>query len=315
LPARIFYVVNFIYIFYFENEMLFNAAHPEGEFFRSTVFHMKRGEIIDTCNAWGIHPSKRFGQNFLCNRAILNRIVDGAGINGNDRILEIGPGLGVLTEALAERAHAVRAVEIDSGLVRYLRERFRDSENIEIIHADFLKYRGEGEFTKSVSNLPYYCSSEILFRTATEYHMDVFAMLQREMADRIVSEPGSRSYGALTVTLSFYYETVVLFKVNRNSFYPQPDVASSFIRLTRRDDRTLTVGEIELFHRIVKSAFWGRRKKLLNALSESPHLDIQRVLVRGILKDLNIDEGVRGEELTLEQFKELSRVMYAYKGE
>ncbi len=293
--------------------MLFNAANPEGEFFPNTVFHMKKGEIIGTCNAWGIHPNKRFGQNFLCNRAILNRIIDGADINGNDRILEIGPGLGVLTEALAERAHSVRAVEIDSGLVRYLRERFRDIKNIEIIHADFLKYRGEGEFTKSVSNLPYYCSSEILFRTATEYHMDVFAMLQREMADRIVSKPGSRSYGALTVTLSRYYETVLLFNVNRNSFYPQPDVTSSFVRLTRRDDSSLIEGEIELFQRIVRAAFWGRRKKLLNALSDSPHLDIPRGLVRGILGDLHIDEGVRGEELTLEQFKELSRVMYAYK--
>lgn len=276
---------------------------------------MKRGEIIDICNVWGIHPNKRFGQNFLCDGAILKRIIDTAEISESDRILEIGPGLGVLTEALAKEAHSVKALEIDSGLVSYLRDRFRDIRNIEIVHADFLKYRGGGEFTKSISNLPYYCSSEILFRSATEYHMDVFAMLQREMAERIVSKPGSKSYGALTVTLSLYYETVILFNVNRSSFYPQPDVASSFISLTRRDDRSLITDEIELFHRIVKAAFWGRRKKLLNALSESPHLDISKGLARGILGDLNIDEGVRGEDLTPEQFKELSRVMYAQRAE
>jgi 16S rRNA (adenine1518-N6/adenine1519-N6)-dimethyltransferase len=276
---------------------------------------MKKGEIIDICNSMGIYPNKKFGQNFLCNRAILNRIIEGAGINGSDRILEIGPGLGVLTEALAERAHSVRAVEIDSGLVRYLRERFRNIDNIEIIHADFLKHRDEGEFTKSVSSLPYYCSSEILFKIATEYHMDVFAMLQREMAERIISRPGSRSYGALTVTLSLYYETMVLFNVNRNSFYPQPDVTSSFIRLTRRDDSSITPVERELFHRIVKAAFWGRRKKLLNALADSPHLDVSRGLIREVLRDLNIDEGVRGEELDLEQFKELSRMINAHRGE
>ena len=276
---------------------------------------MKRVEIIDICNARGIHPNRRFGQNFLCDRAVLNRIIDGAAINGDDRILEIGPGLGVLTEALARKAHSVKAVEIDSGLVGYLRDRFRDIENIEIVHADFLKYRVEGEFTKSVSNLPYYCSSEILFRTAREYRMDVFAMLQREMAERIVSKPGSKSFGALTVTLSLYYETVILFNVNRGSFYPQPDVASSFIGLTRRDSSSLIEGEIELFHRIVRAAFWGRRKKLVNALTDSPHLDISRGLVRGVLGELHIDEGMRGEDLTPEQFKELSRMMYAHRGE
>lgn len=255
----------------------------------------------------GLRPNKKLGQNFLCNGEILRKIVEAAGVGAGDHVLEIGPGLGSLTEELARRAARVTAVEIDSGLFRYLRGKFGDE--VELHHADFLKVSFEGEFTKAVSNLPYYCSSEILFRLAENYRMDgVYVMLQKEMAARIWAPPGSESYGAMTVSLGLHFETTRLFDIDRTAFLPEPDVKSSFLRLARKKNLP-DVETVRLFHALVKSAFWGRRKPLSSALARSPHLELKKDTVLDACGKAGIDPGVRGEELGLEEYLRLARTI------
>ncbi len=255
----------------------------------------------------GFKPNKKLGQNFLCSGEILRRIGDTAALAPGDRVLEIGPGLGALTGELVERGARVTAVEIDAGFFRYLKEKFGDT--VELHHADFLKVTMAGEFTKAVANLPYYCSSEILFRLAEEYRMaEVFVMLQKEMAARIWAAPGSDTYGALTVSLALHFESARLFDIDRSAFLPEPDVKSSFLKLTRKKD--LPGAEtVRLFHALVKSAFWGRRKPLSSALSRSPHLELSKDAVLRACAEVGIDPVVRGEELGLEDYLRLARTI------
>ncbi len=269
---------------------------------------MNTREIIETLKSHNIHPNKKLGQNFICNKAIIERIIRDSSINKKDTILEIGPGLGILTESLAEKAKRTIAIEIDSGLTNFLSEQFKNRKNLEIIHADFLKIDLNNRFTKAVSNLPYYCSSEILFRIALKYNVpEVYIMLQKEMADRITSKPGTKNYGALTVTLGLYYEPRILFKIDKRSFYPKPDVASCFMQLKNRNNLELDSEERDLFHDLVKSAFWGRRKTIIKALTESPHLQFDKAFLQNLLKEANIDEMTRGENLAIEDYKLLAR--------
>lgn len=267
--------------------------------------------LIEASRSYNIHPNRNLGQNFVRSKAIIDNIIRASNIERDDNILEIGAGLGALTYRLIEKAGSVTAIEIDSGLNKFLRQMFEDREGLQILHADFLKVNLDDLFTKSVSNLPYYCSSEILFRIAVGYSIqDVYVMLQREMAERITSQVGKKSYGALTITLSLYYKPSILLEVDRRSFYPQPEVNSSFIRLKRRRNLGLEKEEIDLFHRLVKSAFWGRRKTMIKALAESPHMQLDKALVRDVLKSTDIREKIRGEDLGIEDYKELTQRLY-----
>lgn len=255
----------------------------------------------------GLRPNKKLGQNFLVSVEARDRIIGAMRIASADRVLEVGPGLGALTELLVERAGRVTAVEIDAGFSRYLEERFRGADAFTLIHGDFLKNPPDGPFTKIVSNLPYYCSSEMLFSFTRYDAPEVYVMLQKEMAERIVSGPGQRSYGALSVTLGLYYEARTLMKVPREAFYPRPEVASLFLALSRRESLPLEAGEIGLFHALVKSAFWGRRKTLLTALSASPHLGLGRERAGRLLEEARMDGSRRGEELGRDEFVALTR--------
>ncbi|MBN2038554.1 MAG: ribosomal RNA small subunit methyltransferase A [Spirochaetes bacterium] len=274
---------------------------------------MNTKDIIEITRSNNISPNKKLGQNFLCNSTIVNRITASGGVTKNDDILEIGPGLGDLTESLLKKANSVTAVEIDSGLFRILNEKFKDINNLILIHKDFLKGRIEGNFTKVISNLPYYCSSEILFQLALKYQInDIFVMLQKEMAERIKASPGTKNYGALSVTLGLYYDPEILFKIDKQSFYPQPDVASSFIHLKKKNNTGLDKDETELFHLIVKSAFWGRRKTLRKSLLESPHSDLSREKVINVLIENNMDKDIRGENLTIDDFIKITQMYSGY---
>ena len=203
-----------------------------------------------------------------------------------------------MTEILVEKAASITAVEIDGGIVRCLKDIFGTRENFDLIHADFLKHEIDNEFHKIVSNLPYYCASEILFKIAEKLNVpEVFIMLQKDMAERIISSPGSKRYGNLTVTLGFYFRPKILFNISRNDFFPKPEVESSFVKLERKEKYPLSdEKEIDLFKRIIKSAFWGRRKTLLNALTESPHLSFEKNEVKKILEEANIPDTQRGEK-------------------
>jgi 16S rRNA (adenine1518-N6/adenine1519-N6)-dimethyltransferase len=201
-------------------------------------------------------------------------------------------------------------VEIDSGFFRYLVERYGKRKNFRLVHGDFLKVPVSEGFTKIVSNLPYYCSSEMLFKIAQYNAAAVYVTLQKEMAQRIVARPGHSAYGALSVTLGFYYVPEILFTVSREAFYPLPGVTSSFLRLMRRAAFPLNGEDVDLFHRIVKSAFWGRRKTIRTALSESPHLEAGRKVTALILAQAGINGGNRGEDLGLEDYV---RMVHAFR--
>ncbi len=271
---------------------------------------MNTGELKELLRSEGIHPSKKLGQNFLVNHGMVERIVESCNLGSADRVLEIGPGAGALTGLLAEKAAHVTAVEIDSGLVRLLRKHFGDRENLDILHADILKTGIPGDVNRVIGNLPYYCSSEILFRVAAQESVTMACfMLQKEMAQRIAAEPGDSNYGALTVNLKLYFDVEYLFNIDRQSFFPQPDVTSTFIKLTRIT-RGLNEEEKKLFHELVKSAFWGRRKTIKKALTDSPHLDWTVDDVAQLLEWAGYEETDRGETLEMEDFMLLARAAW-----
>jgi 16S rRNA (adenine1518-N6/adenine1519-N6)-dimethyltransferase len=274
-------------------------------------FAMNKSEVKKIIDRCGLRPNKRLGQNFLIADDVRDRIIDSLSLNAGDRVLEIGPGLGALTERLVESAGMVTAIEIDSGFSRYLAERFAGNGNFRLIHGDFIKSPPEDSYTKIVSNLPYYCSSEILFGITRYDAPHAYVMLQKELADRIAALPGERSYGALSVTVGFYYEPKVLFRVSRESFYPIPEVTSTFLMLARRASFPLEGDDVALFHELVKSAFWGRRKTILTALSGSPHTDIARDRASRMLAHAGIDGKRRGEELSRDEYVSLVRA-YRY---
>ena len=262
---------------------------------------MNKALILEIAEKYNLAPNKKLGQNFLINDQIINRIVDVCIPDGED-ILEIGPGLGSISEGLARRGGTYTAVEIDSGFYRYLTDLFKDRENVRIIHADFLKSQPEDRFSVIVSNLPYYCASEILFTIAEKFRAEnVYVMMQKEMGERLVSKPGSAAYGAMTVTLSYYYSIEHLFYVPPDSFYPRPEVKSSFLAL-RKKKRILNTEDEELFHLLVKSVFWGRRKTLLKAAADSPHLNYSRSFLEHVLNQCAIKGDLRGESLGLDDF-------------
>lgn len=262
---------------------------------------MNKALILEIAEKYNLAPNKKLGQNFLINDQIINRIVDVCFPYGED-ILEIGPGLGSISEELARRGGTYTAVEIDSGFYRYLTDLFKDRENVRIIHADFLKSQPEDRFSVIVSNLPYYCASEILFTIAEKFRAEnVYVMMQKEMGERLVSKPGTAAYGAMTVTLSYYYNIEHLFYVPPDSFYPRPEVKSSFLAL-RKKKRILKPEDEELFHLLVKSVFWGRRKTLLKAAADSPHLNYSRSFLDHVLNQCAIKGDLRGESLGLEDF-------------
>ncbi len=268
---------------------------------------MDRSEVKSIISRYGFRPSKKRGQNFLVSDGMKEKIIEAVDPDKSDLILEIGPGLGALTRSLADLAGKVTAVEIDAGFSRFLEENFSNRRNVTLIHNNFLKLPITQGFTKIVSNLPYYCSTEILFTIAQYDAPRVYVMLQKELAERIIAGPGHKNYGALTVTLGFYYLPEILFPVSREAFFPRPEVASSFVGLSRRKEFSLQGEDISLFHILVKSAFWGRRKTIRTALSKSPHLGIGREDVERMLVEAGIDNNIRGEALGLNEYINMAR--------
>lgn len=267
---------------------------------------MKKKEAVAICEKYSLSPNKRLGQNFLIDEGITDKILGLIAPAGDDVILEIGPGLGTLTGRLAEKAGHLTAVEIDSGLFRYLCCVFAGNAGIKLVHGDFLKYRPDKSFTKTISNLPYYCAAEILFRTAELLEGSAYVMLQREMAERIIAEPGGKAYGALTVAIGCYYAPKFAFPVPKEAFWPRPDVDSVFVELKRRAWE-LSEKERQIFRSLVKSAFWGRRKTLRKALAESPHFSMDREQISAALLSAGIDDSIRGEELSRRDFQGLAK--------
>lgn len=264
----------------------------------------------------GFHFSKSLGQNFLIDENILQKIVQGAGITGNDMVLEIGPGVGTMTRALAQTAAAVTAVEIDSALLPILKETLKDFANVRIIHGDVLKLNltelardvFQGKPFKVVANLPYYITTPIIMRFLEEEQpfTSITVMIQKEVAERMAAVPGSKDWGALSVAVQFYTHPRIIGKVPSSVFMPSPKVDSIVISLDKREEPAVAVKSRPDFFRIVKAVFSQRRKTLLNTLSAANLADISKDELKEKLISLNIDPQRRGETLSLEELAKLS---------
>ncbi len=262
---------------------------------------------------------KKFGQNFLIDSSVLEGIVEAADVTKQDFVLEIGPGIGTLTQYLAEAARAVVAVEIDTSLLPVLDDTLSEYGNVTVINKDVLKvdigelareYNG-GEPIKVVANLPYYITTPIimkLFESGAPIE-SITVMVQQEVAQRMAAEPGNKDYGSLSLAVSFYSEARQVMEVPPSSFIPQPQVASAVVNLKRYDKPRVMVGDEKYLFEIIRTSFNQRRKTIANSISNNPHLGVSREQVQNALIKMGIDERARGEILSLEQFSELSDIL------
>lgn len=268
---------------------------------------------------YGFKFSKSLGQNFLIDENILHKIIEGAEVNKEDMVVEIGPGIGTLTQALAACAQKVVAVEIDKTLLPILAETLKDVDNIEVVNEDVLKMdlhklvveKCEGKKVKVIANLPYYVTTPIIMKFLEEKVPvnNMVVMVQKEVADRMQAKPGTKDYGALSVAVQYYCEPKIITRVPKSVFIPQPNVESTVIRLTVLQEPKVKVYDEKLLFDVVKAAFGKRRKTLLNALSSSP-LGQSKQQIQEILRHSGIEENRRGETLSIEEFAKLANAFY-----
>lgn len=271
---------------------------------------------------YGFRFSKSLGQNFLIDEQIIDRICDGAEIGPEDYVLEIGPGIGVMTQAMAERAHKVVAIEIDRALIPVLSETLEGLDNVEVIHADVMDVdlkaliaeKFDGKKPKVVANLPYYITTPIIMMLLEEQIpvSDIVVMIQKEVADRIAAKPSTKAYGALSVATQYYSEPSIIAKVPRTVFMPQPNVDSIVIRMEIREEPPVVLDNPTLFFKVVKAAFGQRRKTLHNALNAGGFGN-SKDQTADFLRSCDIDPQRRGETLTIEEFAKLANYINAHK--
>ena len=279
-----------------------------GNAYQETMFLLKK---------YNITANKSLGQNFLINDEVIENTINAANIDEKDLIIEIGPGLGTLTNLLLEKAKKVIAIELDNRMVNILNERFNLYSNFEIIHQDVLKVdlkniietekRVNGiEKVKIVANLPYYITTPIIMKLL-EDKLDVESitvMVQKEVAERLAAIPGEKLAGAITYSVNYYCETEKVVLVPNESFIPSPEVESEVIKLILRKNAPVEVKDEEKFFKLIKVSFMQRRKTFLNGVSNSGLINKQKL--KEILEELEISENVRGENLTLEQFAQIA---------
>lgn len=262
---------------------------------------------------------KKFGQNFLIDGHVLDKIIAGAGVTKDDMVLEIGPGIGTMTQYLAEAAGKVVAVEIDRNLLPILQETLADYDNVKVIHADVLSLDLEklvqeengGRPIKVVANLPYYITTPIIM-ALFEQHVplaNVTVMVQKEVAARMKSGPGSKDYGALSLAVQYYAEPYIVANVPCNCFMPRPNVDSAVIRLTRYEEPPVQVKDEKMLFKIIRSSFNQRRKTLQNGLNNSSELNFTKDQIAAAIAEAGFSPSVRGEALTLEQFAKLTDIL------
>nr|WP_296463620.1 16S rRNA (adenine(1518)-N(6)/adenine(1519)-N(6))-dimethyltransferase RsmA [uncultured Acetatifactor sp.] len=259
---------------------------------------------------------KKYGQNFLVDPNVLERVMDAAGVSGEDCVLEIGPGIGTMTQLLAERAGKVVAVEIDRNLIPILEETLAPYSNVTVINEDILKLdveetirvRGEGRPVKVVANLPYYITTPIIMSLLEGGAPleSITVMVQKEVAERMQAGPGTKDYGALSLAVQYYSRPEVVANVPPNCFIPRPNVGSAVIRLTRYGTPPVQAADPGKLFTVIRASFNQRRKTLANSLANAPGLPASRERVTRILEEMGLPAMIRGEALTLEQFAALS---------
>ena len=262
---------------------------------------------------------KKFGQNFLIDTHVLEKIISAAGITKNDCVLEIGPGIGTMTQYLAENAGHVVAVEIDRNLIPILKETLADYDNVTVINEDILRvdikalaeeYNG-GKPIKVVANLPYYITTPIimgLFESGVPID-NITVMVQKEVADRMKEGPGSKDYGALSLAVQYYAEPEIVANVPPNCFIPRPNVGSAVIRLTRHKEMPVEVKDPALMFKIIRASFNQRRKTLQNGLGNASEVPYTKEQIAAAIAEMGLTPTIRGEALSLAQFAQLSDIL------
>ena len=274
---------------------------------------------IEVLNKYQFMFQKKFGQNFLIDTHVLEKIISAAGITKNDCVLEIGPGIGTMTQYLAENAGHVVAVEIDRNLIPILKETLADYDNVTVINEDILRvdiktlaeeYNG-GKPIKVVANLPYYITTPIimgLFESGVPID-NITVMVQKEVADRMKEGPGSKDYGALSLAVQYYAEPEIVANVPPNCFIPRPNVGSAVIRLTRHKEMPVEVKDPALMFKIIRASFNQRRKTLQNGLGNAPELPYTKEQIAAAIAEMGLTPTIRGEALSLAQFAQLSDIL------
>lgn len=277
-------------------------------------------EII---NKYSFAFQKKFGQNFLIDSNVLESIIRGAEITKDDFVLEIGPGIGTMTQYLCEAARQVVAVEIDKMLIPILEDTLSEYDNVEVINQDVLKVdikslaeeKNNGKPIKVVANLPYYITTPIimgLFESGVPIG-SITIMVQKEVADRMQTGPGSKDYGALSLAVQYYATAKVILNVSATCFMPRPNVDSAVIKLTRHKEPTVNVADEKLMFKIIRASFNQRRKTLVNGLKNSPELSFSKEQIVKAIEKIGKPETIRGEALTLEEFAELANAFTELK--
>ncbi len=267
---------------------------------------------IAILNKYNFVFQKRFGQNFLIDQHVMDKIISAAGITGNDTVLEIGPGIGSMTQYLCENARQVIAVEIDKVLIPILNDTLSSYDNLTIINDDILKVdvneivrtMNDKKPIKVVANLPYYITTPIimgLFESKVPIE-NITVMVQKEVAQRMQSGPGSKSYGALSLAVQFYADPYIVANVPPNCFIPRPNVGSAVIRLTKLSKPAVSVNDEKLMFALIRASFNQRRKTLVNAISNSSELSISKEEITVACETLGYSPTIRGEALLLEDF-------------
>lgn len=262
---------------------------------------------------------KKFGQNFLIDTGILEEIIEAAQITKDDFVLEIGPGIGTMTQYLCEAARAVVAVEIDTNLIPILKDTLAEYNNVDVLNEDILKVniaklaeeKNNGKPIKVVANLPYYITTPIIMGLF-ESHVPIDSitiMVQKEVADRMQVGPGTKDYGALSLAVQYYAKPYIVANVPPNCFMPRPKVGSAVIRLTRHAETPVQVDDEKLLFQIIRASFNQRRKTLANGLKNYEGLSFEKETIEAAIAECGFSPSVRGEALSLEEFAKLANVL------
>lgn len=281
-------------------------------------------KTIEILKKYNFMFRKQFGQNFLIDTHVLSKTIKAAGITKQDMVIEIGPGIGTLTQYLCEAAREVIAVEIDKNLIPILKEdTLKEYNNVTILNEDILKVdlnslikeKNEGLPVKIVANLPYYITTPIIMGLF-EKHIpieSITVMVQKEVALRMQAAPGTKDYGALSLAVQYYAKPYIAANVPRNCFMPRPNVDSAVITLTPHKEPAVSVKDEILMFKLIRASFNQRRKTLVNSLCNSSELSFPKEIIINALKELNLSLNIRGEALTLKEFAKLSNILRNYQ--
>lgn len=274
---------------------------------------------IEVLQKYHFNFQKKYGQNFLIDPHVLDKIIGESGIEKEDMILEIGPGIGTMTQYLAEVAREVVAIEIDKNLIPILEDTLSEYKNITVINQDVLKVdlrklvmeKNQGRPIKVVANLPYYITTPIIMELLESKLPieSITIMVQKEVAERMQQTPGSKEYGALSLAVQYYAKPEIVANVPPNCFMPRPKVGSAVIRLTLHQNPVIEVEDEEFMFRLIRASFNQRRKTLINGIGNAPNINVGKEEVKAALEEMGLSENIRGEMLSLEEFARLSNLL------